>query len=224
MNSSELGRVVAAMLPFALAGVFVPSWTKYVIILLGSGRPLANASAFILGNAAFRFFLGVAVLLSFRINVVQDTTTNPPGGAHWYLVAIGLLLVGIGFYLIRKRPQDRDELPGWLRALERIKPWAAFVAGLAMMAAPGVQYVYFLGGMGVAVNSSLDSLTQFLLLLAFIAFLELMLLSPIVVFALGGGRSTAMMQSFKQWLGRNEFKVFGAIIGAFGLFLLYASF
>ena len=54
----ELWQTIVKMLPFLLAGMVVPSWTKYVILLLATDRPKLNASAFVLGNATFRFLLG----------------------------------------------------------------------------------------------------------------------------------------------------------------------
>jgi hypothetical protein len=47
-----------------------------------------------------------------------------------------------------------------------------------------------------------------------------MLLSPIVIFRLGGKRAEEWMARFKVWLGTNEFKVFAVIFLGFGGFLL----
>jgi hypothetical protein len=217
----ELWRTIVTMLPFLLAGMVVPSWTKYVILLLATDRPKLNASAFVLGNATFRFLLGFVSLYVFQINYVEEQTSNPPGGESVWLLVPGLLLVGLAVYLFRRRPeQDTDELPGWLTKFSSINPWVAFAGGFIMVALPGVQYVYFLGGVGAIAKSSLDAAASLLLLLAFVFCLELMLMAPIVFFAAAGRRGEAWMHQAKVWIGRHESQVIGVVIFFFGAFLL----
>lgn len=225
MGSSELSATIAALAPFALAGVVVPTWTNHVIILLGTRRPKTNALAFVLGNAAYRLLLGAAALLSISLKpgIAPQAGSGGAGLGVWG-VAAGVLLALVGAFLFRKPPRASDELPGWLKALESIRPWMAFGAGFATMAAPGIQYVYFLGGMGVIPTSSLSTAERVVMTLGFTAFLELMLLSPLVIYILGGERSAAAVQSFKIWLGRNEYKVFGTILACVGLLVVVRSF
>ena len=218
----ELWQTILKMLPFLLAGMVVPSWTKYVILLLATDRPKATAGAFVFGNATFRLILGFAALYVFQINYVEEQTSNPPGGDSAWLIVPGLLLIGLAVYLFRRKPaEETDELPGWLTKFSSINPWVAFAGGFIMVALPGVQYVYFLGGVGVIAKSGLGVVTAFLLLLAFIFCLELMLLAPIVVFAATGKRGEEMMQKAKVWIGRHESQVIGVVIFFFGGFLLF---
>ena len=111
-------------------------------------------------------------------------------------------------------------MPKWLKALEGVKPSMAFAAGFAMVALPGIQYVYFLGGIGVMHKSGMSAGQVLFVLVIFVAFLQLMLLSPVVIFRLGGKRAEEYMARFKVWLGKNEFKVFAVIFLGFGGFLL----
>ena len=218
----ELWQTIVRMLPFLLAGMVVPSWTKYVILLLATDRPRLNASAFVVGNAAFRFLLGFVSLYVFQINYVEEQTSSPPGGEAAWLIVPGLLLIGLAVYLFRRKPAvETDELPGWLTRFSSINPWVAFAGGVIMVALPGVQYVYFLGGVGVIANAGLDAVTSFLLLIAFIFCLELMLLTPIVIFAATGERGAAMMKKAKVWIGKHESQVIGVVIFFFGGFLLF---
>ena len=219
--SQEIWTVLANLLPFAIAGAMVPSWTKYVIILLGSKRPLTNGLAFILGNAAFRLLFGIGALWLFNVSPVDQTIENPPGGQDsLYLIVPAILLLILGIWLFRKKPKRDNEMPKWLKALEGVKPSLAFGAGFMMVALPGIQYVYFLGGIGVIHKAGMSAAQMLIVLVVFVAFLQLMLLSPIVIFRLGGKRSEELMARFKVWLGKNEFKVFAVILLGFGGFLL----
>jgi hypothetical protein len=223
--SQEFWDTLVKLLPFAVAGAMVPSWTKYVIILLGSKRPITNGLAFILGNATFRLIFGVAALALFTVDRVDATIQNPPGNQdNLYLIVPAILLGLLGVWLFRKKPKREDEMPKWLKALEGIKPSLAFGAGFAMVAFPGIQYVYFLGGIGVMHNSGMSTGQVLFVLVVFVAFLQLMLLSPVVIFRLGGERSEKAMETFKGWLGRNEFKVFAVIFLGFAGFLFLKGF
>jgi len=216
-----MAQTFAKMLPFIIAGMMVPSWTKYVIILLASGRPMVNSLAFILGNAVWRLILGVASIYFFSLKPVKETIDNPPGQESLYLLIPAIVLIVLGIYLFRKQPLQTDgELPGWLKALDRVKPWMAFFFGFATVAAPGIQYVYFLGGTGVLGSAQLAVPETTILLLVMIVMMELMLLTPVLIFKLGGTRAEEWMGDFKDWLGRNEFKVFAVIFFFIGLFLL----
>jgi len=218
---NDVAEVLVKLAPFALAGVMVPSWTKYVIILLGSGRPTLNASMFVLGNATFRFLLGVLALYVMEVKYVQDATANPPGGQATWLIIPGLLLWSLAYYLLRKKPTDDEKIPGWLRALESVKPWMAFGAGFAMVALPGIQYVYFLSGIGVLAASTLAASETLVIMIGFVAFLQLMLLTPIVIFKASGPRGEEAMRKAKVWLTAHEFQVMAAVLFVFGGFVLF---
>lgn len=221
MDTSQLAQTFAMMLPFILAGMMIPSWTKYVIILLATDRPMANSLGFVLGNFTFRVGLGLVALFVMNVNVVEETVANPPGGPVPYLIVFGFLLMSMAVYLFRKVPRETEgELPRWLQALGKVKPWMAFVAGLGMVAAPGVQYVYFLGAMGILSSAQLPREQSVFLLLVVSVMLQAMLLTPILLFRLGGERSKELTSKFKHWLGRNEFKVLAVIFFFFGGFLL----
>ena len=219
--SQEFWKVLAALLPFAIAGALVPSWTKYVVVLLSSKRPITNGLSFILGNAVFRLIFGVVALLLFRAEPVKKAVENPPGNMDsLYIIVPAILLVLLGVYLFRKKPKREDELPRWLKALEGVKPWMAFSAGFAAVALPGIQYLYFLGGIGIMAKSGMSTGEVLFVLVVFITFLQLMLLSPVVVFRLGGKGAEESMALFKVWLGKNECKVFAVTFVGFGGFLL----
>jgi hypothetical protein len=177
--------------------------------------------AFVAGNATFRLIFGVAALWLFTVEPVENTIENPPGSQDsLYLILPAILLVILGIWLFRKEPKRDEELPKWLKALEGVKPWMAFGAGFAMVALPGIQYVYFLGGIGVMHKSGMTAPQVLFVLVVFVGILQLMLLTPVVIFRLGGKRAEEWMERFKRWLGTNEFKVFAVIFLGFGGFLL----
>jgi len=216
-------ETMAKLAPFAIAGMVVPSWTKYVVILLGSGHPTRNSTMYVLGNASFRMLLGIVALWIYDVPIVEQGTTGPPGPEAAWLILPGLLLWALAVYMFRKPPSTDDTLPKWLQALEAVKPWMAFWTGFTMVALPGIQYVYFLSGVAVLATSSLTVPQTFLALMTFIAVLELMLLAPIVIFVRSGERGEAAMAKTKAWLTKHEYQVGAAVLFVFGGFMMLAG-
>lgn len=216
-------ETMVKLAPFALAGMVVPSWTKYVVILLGSGRPTRNSLMYVFGNATFRLMLGVVALWMYDVPVVEQGASDPPGPEAVWLIVPGLLLWGFAVYLFRKPPSTDETMPKWLQALEAVKPWMAFWTGFTMVALPGIQYVYFLSGVAVLATSSLTVPQTVLALLTFIAVLELMLLTPIVIFVRSGERGQEAMAKIKTWLTKHEYQVGAAVLFVFGGFMILAG-
>lgn len=219
----DLLDTVLKIAPFALAGVVVPSWTKYVAILLGTRRPVRNASAFVLGNASFRLALGVVVIWIHQVSVVKQTGSSAFTPAPIWLIAPGLALLGFALRLWFVPPSSENERPRWLQALESIKPWMAFWTGFAMVAAPGIQWVYFLSGAAVLADAPLNTAETFIALVLFVLFLELMLLTPIVLYVASGDRAVTLVARFKAWIVANEHRVAAVVLAVFGGFMIYAG-
>ncbi len=219
-------QTLVQLLPFLIAGMFLPTWTSYVIILLGTDRPFGNAGGYVAGNAVWRLGLGFVAIF------VTAVVAPKAGGGKlvvpiWFAVSMATLLIGIGVYLIRKKPATdagAPEIPKWLQGLKRLPPWASFGYGMWSCMLPGVQWVYFLGGCAVIATAKLNSVEQFALLLVFIAGLEVMLLTPIVIYARRRERAKSTFERIDVWLGKNSSTVFGAILTAIGVFFVWVAF
>ena len=218
-----MATILAQLVPLALAGSFLPTWTTHVILLIvTTDRPLANSLSFVLGNFTYRMLLGVAVLFFLGTSeplrrAVDRTTQLPP--AMREMAGFTLILAGVLLFATRPRAAQ-DAPPRWLRAVESIPPWLSFTWGFLAVAAPGFQYIYFLGGVGLIYKSGLSPLGQLLALVGFSAFLELMLLTPIALYAVFRSRADAMLGSFKEWLARWGNVLIGGILLFFGTLMV----
>jgi len=212
---------VREMLPFLLVGAFLPTWTLIVIVLLGTARPYANSLAFVAGNFAFRVALGTVVLfvLSAPSRLVPAFEVSPDV-SRWLSVAgaVGFAILGV-WVLARPRSVCRDETPPWMQRFERVKPGVSFMASVASVASPGVQWVYFLSAMAVLARTPADAATKVAVLVVFSALLQVMLLAPIALHAIFPERSRALLASLKNWLVRNSNRVAGVILLLLALYL-----
>lgn len=216
-----MAQTFAQLLPWIIAGAFLPTWTSYVTLLLGTDRPLQTSSAYVIGNATWRIFLGVITLfiVTAAAPKIRKTGISMPPSLAWFLAAV---LAGIGFWLIIRRPKTEtvkpDSVPKWLQTLKRLPPWAAFGYAVYNCALPGAQWVYFLGGTAVIAASGLATDAQFVLLLVFVALLEVMLITPIVIYYRRRESARATFDKLDVWLGRYASTVFGGILLMIGAF------
>ncbi len=191
---------LAEMMPFAVAGAFLPTWTLVVVVLLGTRRPRQNALAFILGNATFRATLGIAVLFGFEELAAEGIADPTIPRDPWLITASAALLLGLAVLAWSRPDQPSRSNPRWMSTLERTRPAAAFGLGVLLVAAPGAQYVYFLAGMGILASSGLSTQPKLVLLALFVVSLQLMLTVPLFVHAAFPNRATRLLESLKRWV------------------------
>ena len=69
-------KTIAQLMPFIVAGAFVPTWTSYVIILLGTERPIGNAGGYVAGNATWRLLLGFVAIFVTSVAAPEASNTE----------------------------------------------------------------------------------------------------------------------------------------------------
>ena len=211
-------ETLIAVAPFAIAGSILPTWTVIVIGLLGTGRPVANALAFVAGNAVFRLAFGV-VLLLFATALPDSASLRLDSGGFSPVVplAVGLGLLGLGVVVWQRPPAAKGRT--LIDRAERVHPAIAFVAGLAAVAAPGVQYAYFLGGVAALAETLAGTATRLAALGAFVLALQWMLVLPVLVYLAFRSRADRVLEVMKRWLKANGPRLGGGILVAAGLYL-----
>ncbi|MBE0416890.1 MAG: GAP family protein [Coriobacteriia bacterium] len=208
---------VISIAPFVIAGSILPTWTIVVIALLGTARPVANSTAFILGNAAFRALLGLAVL--FVVPLPDSKSFRLDSGA-WdarLVIAIGVGLFALAAW-IWTRP-TAEESGSWGDRAEHIRPRTSFIAGALMTASPGVQYAYLLGGLAVILETTTGVAARVTTLVLFVLALQWMLAMPIVIYLLFREGSTRILQRMKGWLRAYGQRLVAGVLGVAGTYV-----
>ena len=211
-------ETLIAVAPFAIAGSILPTWTIVVIGLLGTARPVANALAFVAGNAVFRLALGV-VLVLFATALPDSANLRLDSGGFSPVVplAVGIGLLGLGALVWRRPPAAEGRT--LIDRAERVHPAIAFVAGLAAVAAPGVQYAYFLGGVAAIAETVAGTAARLAGLAVLVLALQWMLVLPVVVYLGLRTRADRLLETMKGWLKANGPRLGGGILFAVGLYL-----
>lgn len=221
---SELASTFLKMLPFVLAGVFLPTWTSNVIMLLGTNRPVANSQSFIGANALYRFAIGLAALYLLSADDILSAFEVFPHIPLWAFLALAALLIIPGLILVLRRQNhpQAEELPRWIGTLESFPPWGSFVWGLLSVASPGEQYIVLLGAVGVISAARLPAYQSIGLLAVAALGYQVMLEVPVGIYLWQRERADAAFESIKRWLGRYGGQVAGGIlIGAGAIVALF---
>lgn len=222
---TDVAQTFVKMLPFVLAGVFLPTWTANVILLLGTDRPVANAEAFIAGNAFYRFLVGLAVLYIFGAEGVLRLAKAVPAIPPWVLWLVAAALIAPGAVLLARRSsaQVGGEPPRWMRTFESFPPWGSFVWGLISVASPGEQYIVLIAAVGVIAAARLPAWQSIALLAVAVALYQVMLELPVGIYVWKRERADAIFARFKAWLGCYGGRVAGGILVALGLLVALAA-
>lgn len=206
-----------ALAPFVIAGSILPTWTIIVIALLGTARPIANSTAFVLGNAAFRALLGLAVL--FVIPLPDSESFRLDSGAWDARVVI---VFGVGLLALAAWLWTRPAAPeggSWVERAEQIRPRTAFVAGALMTASPGVQYAYLLGGLAVVLETTGGLMERIVALGVFVLALQWMLLTPIVIYLVFRKGAERILARMKGWLKAYGQRLIAGVLGVAGAYV-----
>ncbi len=214
-------ETLSAIAPFAIAGSILPTWTIVVIALLGTARPVANATGFILGNAVFRMLFGSAVLFVLPL---PDSESFRLDSGVWdarLVVLIGVALLILAAWVWTRRTDDKAE--GWVERAERITPKTSFAVGFASVAMPGVQYAYILGGLAAIMETIPEASGKLFALAVFVVLLQWMLALPIVVYVVYRQGAQRVLSRMKKWLKANGQKLVAGILGLAGTYLTVAG-
>jgi threonine/homoserine/homoserine lactone efflux protein len=212
---------VTAIAPFAIAGSILPTWTIAVIALLGTARPVANATAFILGNASVRTLIGLAILFVVPLPASESFRLDSGAWDARLVVVIGIVLLVFAVWIWTRSPAE--ESGSWIDRADQIRPLTAFIAGAAMTASPGVQYAYLLGGLAVVLETTNGALAQVTALLLFVLALQWMLALPVVIYLLFRRGSTRVLLRMKEWLRDHGRRLVAGILGVAGSYVIVSG-
>jgi hypothetical protein len=217
-----MGGIVSDILPFVLAGAFLPTWTLMTIALLETDRPVRNSVAFVSGNVVFRLALGLVVLFVLGeapVFEVSEPAQTP--ASVWVFVIAGLAFLALAVREFIHRNEPAGAGVALLDRFERLSPVTSFVAGALVVAAPGVQWVYFLGGMDVIIGAEAGVPAALLATLLFVAALQVMLVVPIAIYLAFPKTARARLDFLDQWIRANSRRVSAAILGLLGVYLVW---
>jgi len=201
----------AVLAPILLVDLLNPVLLAAVTYALGTQRAIANASAIILGHTATYFAVGIGLALG--IESLQQRLQNPEPTDFAIEIALGVILLGVGFAMTRTSGPP---------AVERgagPSPWACFGMG-AVINLIGIPFaVPYFGAIGQILKADLSAPEAFAVLGVYNLLYPLPFAAVVAARAMAGERADEPLRKLTDLVNRA-----GAILGPGMLLLLGAAF
>lgn len=203
----------------AVASIFWPLLFAIVVVALRTARPIPVLTAFLVGGLATTITVGVVIV--FTLEGSSFASGSRPPADPILSISAGVLAL-VAAYVARRhahRPRARKEEGKAARRTERMVASVrlAFLAGIVLNIAPGV--FPFVALKNIA-ELSAPAPTKVLLVAVFYVIMFASVEIPIVGAAVAPARTTAVMQSFNDWLDDNGRRLAVWVIAVIGVYLV----
>ncbi|HQY90663.1 GAP family protein [Caldilinea sp.] len=218
-----MSDVFIDLLPVILAATLAPIYPIIVLLLLQSERGLGKAIAFVTGAVAVRLVQGVIFGLVFAPAVDAETAAGLELIGPTLLTLLGVLLLVMGVKKWRKGGDDEDgnAPPAWMSALSDMTVLKAAGSGVLVILLAVKQWVFTLSAIGVIEEARPGMAAGVGLYLLFTLGTQILVVPPILAFAIAPQRSAAPLRRAQGWLQRHNRVIVATVSLVFGLFFLY---
>lgn len=214
-----MGAVFVDLLPLIAGAALLPVWIVMTLFLLRSERGVFKASAFVAGAATVRLVQGV--IFGFVLETADE------GGDESGIVGATLLLVaGIAMLITAVKKWRKEEDPDappprWMEMLQGLSTLKAFGVGALLMALALKQWVFTLSAIAIIEQAGVGLTASVLAFLLFVVGAQLLVVAPIVAYALAPEATGNVLDAAQGWLERNERVILVAVSFIFGLWFLW---
>ncbi len=216
-----MSDVLTELLPVMVGAAVVPLYPIIVLMLLQSPRGLGKTIAFVSGGVTIRLAQGILFGL-----VLGTAMTNSSEGEQWliasaFLLVMGILLLVVAFKKWRREEDPDDPPPQWIIGLNDLSGLRALSAGAVYVIFGIKQWVFTLSAIGIIAAASLGPPSGVTLYLFYILITQILVLPPILFYALAPKRATKPLQTAQSWLERHNRVIVVTVSLIFGLWFAY---
>lgn len=218
-----MSNVWVDLIPLILGATLAPIYPIIVLLLLQSERGLGKATAFVAGAVGVRLVQGVIFGLVFAPAVDAESAAGLKFIGPTLLTIVGILLLVMGVRKWRKASDDEDgdEPPGWMSALTGMSGLKAAGAGALLLLLGVKQWVFTLSAITVIEEAQPGVTAGVGLYLFYTLATQLLVLPPLIAFALAPEKSAAPLRTAQGWLQRHNRVIVVTVSFVFGVFFLY---
>ena len=216
-----MNEVLVNLLPLMIGAMAVPLYPIIVLLLLQGQGGLGRAGAFVAGNVSVRLLQGLLFLFVFGAVEEAYPSTGPSLITSTLLLVIGILLLVTGYRKWRKEEDPDAPPPGWMDGISGLSTVKAFGAGALIIVIGVKHWVFTLAAIGVIETAGLDNWSSTILYLLFILATQVLVLAPLLAFALAPGASAKPLAAIHGWLEQNNRVIMIAVSVIFGLLFFY---
>jgi len=200
----SISDAVLQVIPLALGVAASPLPVVAVIVILLTERArfssVVFSTAWILGNFVAITF---AVAFAGKVQLPTEGYDFPFEGAVTFLMGVGLVIIAWLSRRGRRQSGDPEASPGWVHAVDNLSPWGgALVAFSNATTSPKNLALALAAGAVIQVSTPRPASTLVSQLI-YVAVASTTVVIPVVVYFVGGDRSTATLLRWKQKITAN---------------------
>jgi hypothetical protein len=216
-----MSEVLLQMFPLILGSALLPIWIIIVLMLLSGDNGLAKGAAFVAGATSARLVQGVLFGLVFS----KDAATQTDAGAS-VLVSTLLLVLGIALLIAAYKqwshePDPDAPPPKLLASLAGLSPLKSFGLGALLVAVAAKLWVFTLGAIATIGAADLGRTESIVAYLLYVFFAELLVILPVVAYAVAPKQAASKFGAMREWLERNNRVIAIVVSLVFGLLFLW---
>lgn len=216
-----MNNIFLELLPIILGAAVVPLYPIIVLLLLQSKGGLSKAIAFVSGVIAMRLAQGVLFGVVLSTAMAANNEDGQQLIVSSLLLVIGLLLLVAAFKKWRKVEDADDPPPKWMTSISNLAGMQAVGAGALFVTIAVKQWVFTLSAISIISEAGLDGSAGVSLYLFYILTTQILVLPPILFYAIAPQRAAKPLQTAQGWLERNNRVIVMSVSFIFGLWFSY---
>ncbi len=215
-----MDTILLDLLPLIVGASLAPLYPIVVLLLLLGEGGLRTAVAFVVGALLMRLAQGLLFGWVFGAAAQAHPDDGPQVIAATLLLVVGLLLLLTAFKKWRQQPDPDDPPPQWMAALGGLSPLKAIGVGDLFVTIAFKQWVFTLTALDVIQGAALDGAAGAGLYLFFTLATQVVVLLPILVYAVAPRQSAKPLRAAEAWLEGNNRPIVISVSLVFGLWFL----
>ena len=199
----------------ALGGSIAPPLLLLTILLLGSQRPLPNATALALGYFTVCAATGIVGLILFG-----GAGSGASAVGRVISTMVGVLLVILGLRSLLIAPDPEAQPPGWMQSISSMSPASAFGVGMALFPLQIKNLAIFVACVNLIAVANLAPLGSALTLVLVLVVFAIPVSVLIGLYATVPNGASKVLASLRAWIEKNGRVITVVLCFVFGAFFL----
>lgn len=214
-----LYAVIGQFLPSAVAVAISPIPIIAVILVLGTPRARSDGPAFAAGWVVGMVAVSVVVL---ALTSAGDMRQKSYDTVNWLQVGLGILFFALARREWRSRPAKgaEPEMPGWMKAIDEVKPGKAFGLGAALSALNPKNLALTAAAAAHISQADLGGTDTAIAVLVFVIIASVTVVGAVVFYLLAGAKAEAPLAHVKEVMVEHNVVIMVVILVILGAKLL----
>ena len=216
----SMGDAVLQVIPLALGVAASPLPVVAIIVILLTKRARSSSlifsAAWIVGN-----FVAIAFAVAFagKVALPAEGFDLPFEGSITFLLGVGLLVMAWLSRRGRRQSEDPDTTPSWVHSVDNLSPWGGALVAFSNATTSPKNLAFALAAGAIIQTSTPRPASVLVSQLLYVAVASITIVGPVVVYFVGGERSTEILLRWKQKITDNAAAVMELILFGLGLAL-----